>query len=158
MRRLFIGPAALAMMVVAACGGDSSSDTQSSTTPTTAAPAGSGSSFSGRDSDQFCALVRTYTDRLSGLSRANTTAAQVRQLATELGSAIQQAVAVAPTEIKADVTLVSRAATDYLAALQKAGYDFGKLPQDAAARFQAPDVAAASGRLQDYSRSVCGTS
>lgn len=158
MRRLFIGVGALiVVVVVAACGGNGSSDTARSTTPTTAAPAGTGTTFSGRDSGEFCGLVRTYRDRLSGLTAANTTQAQVRQLATDLDSAIQQAVVVAPAEIKTDVTLVANAAADYLAALQRAGYDFAKMPQDAAAKFQAPDVVAASGRLQDYSRSVCGT-
>ena len=157
MRRLFIGLGALIVVIIAACGGDGSSDSARSTTPTTAAAAGTGTTFSGRDSGQFCDLVRTYTARLSGLTAANTTQAQLRQLATELGSAIQQAVVVAPAEIKTDVTIVARAASDYLAALQKAGYDFAKMPQDAAAKFQAPDVVAASGRLQDYGRSVCRT-
>jgi hypothetical protein len=156
LRRLPIGIAVFAVLVLTACGGgdsdESASATASTTPPTTTAP-----SFSGSGSAQFCGLVKTYSDRLSGLSRANSTTAQVRQFATELGSAIQQAVAVAPAEIKADVTIVAAAAADYLAGLQRAGYDFNRIPAESLQKFQAPDVQAATQRLQAYGQTVCGT-
>ncbi len=156
MRRLPVGIAVFAVAVLSACGGGDSDEAASTTAPT-AAPATPPPTFSGAGSAQFCALVKTYSDRLGGLSRADSTPAQVRQFATELGSAIQQAVAVAPTEIKADVTLVAAAATDYLAGLQRAGYDLNRVPPEALQKFQAPDVQAATQRLQVYGQTVCGT-
>ncbi|MFN2609108.1 MAG: hypothetical protein ABR511_14645 [Acidimicrobiales bacterium] len=154
MRTVPLAAGALLALTLAACGGGSTttSATPTSATPTTAttaAPTGQGS--------QFCSLIKTYRDRLAGLSGARSTPAQIRQFATDLGTAIQQAVAVAPAEIKADATLVAGAAGDYLAALKAAGYDLSKLPSSASARFSAPDVAAASTRLQDYANRTCGT-
>ena len=156
MRRLPIGIALSAVLVVTGCGGGDSDETAPTTPPTTVAQATT-PTFSGSGSGQFCELVKTYSDRVSGLSRATTTPAQVRQLATELGSAIQQAVAVAPGEIKSDVTLLAAAATDFLAGLQRAGYDLNKVPPEGLQKFQAPDVQAATQRLTAYGQSVCGT-
>ena len=156
MRRLPLGLALSAVLVFTGCGGGDSDETATTTPPTTTAEATT-PTFSGAGSGQFCELVKTYNDRVSGLSRATSTPAQLRQLSTELGSAIQQAVSVAPPEIKSDVTLVAAAATDFLAGLQRAGYDLNKLPQDSLQKFQAPDVQAATQRLTAYGQSVCGT-
>ena len=156
LRRLAIGIALTAVLVVAGCGGDDSEETASNTAPT-AAPATTAPTFSGSGSAEFCGLVKTYSDRATGLSRATSTPAQLRQLATELGTAIREAVAVAPAEIKADVSLVAAAATDYLAGLNRAGYDLNRVPPESLQKFQAPDVQAASQRLQVYGQTVCGT-
>jgi hypothetical protein len=156
LRKLPLGLALSAVLVLTGCGGGDSDETATTTPPTTTAQA-TAPTFSGAGSGQFCQLVATYSDRVSGLSRATSTPAQVRQLSNELGSAIQQAVAVAPAEIKADVSLVAAAATDFLAGLQRAGYDLNKLPQESLQKFQAPDVQAATQRLTTYGQSVCGT-
>jgi hypothetical protein len=156
LRRLPIGIALSAVLVLTGCGGDDSDETAPTTPPTTSAAATT-PTFSGSGSGQFCELVMTYSDRVSGLSRATSTPAQVRQLAGELGSAIQQAVAVAPAEIRSDVSLVAAAANDFLAGLQRAGYDMNRLPSESLQRFQAPDVQAATQRLTAYGQSVCGT-
>ena len=156
MRRLPLGLALSAVLVLTGCGGGDSDETATTTPPTTTAEATT-PTFSGAGSGQFCQLVATYSDRVSGLSRAASTPAQVRQLSTELGSAIQESVAVAPAEIKSDVTLVAASATDFLAGLERAGYDLNKVPPESLQKFQAPDVQAASQRLTAYARSVCGT-
>ena len=157
MRKLWSGMVLSLLLAVAGCGGggDDSDETAPTIPPTTPAEATT-PTFSGRGSGEFCQLVATYSDRVSGLSRATSTPAQVRQLAGELGSAIQQAVAVAPAEIKSDVTLVAAAATDFLAGLQRAGYDLNRVPQESLQRFQAPDVQAATQRLTAYGQTVCG--
>ncbi len=154
MRRLPLVIALSAVLVLTACGGDDSDD-RAAPTVATAPAATTSPTFTGTGSAQFCGLMNTYRARLTGINAATATPAQVQQLATELGSAIQQAVAVAPPEIKPDVTLVAAAANDYLAELRRAGYDAKKLPPGANQRFQAPDVQAAAGRLQAYDQTVC---
>lgn len=156
MRRWWVG-IVLFVVLVAGCGGGDSDESASTTAPPATSGGTTAPTFSGAGSGQFCDLVKTYSDRTAGLTRANSTPAQVRQLATELGAAIQQAVSVAPAEIKTDVTLVAAAAKDYLAGLQRVGYDLSRVPPDALQKFQAPDVQAATERLQNYSRTVCGT-
>ena len=156
MRRLPIGIAVFAVLVLTGCGGGDSDETATTTPPTTTAEA-TNPTFSGAGSGRYCQLVATYSDRVSGLSRATSTPAQVRQLSTELGSAIQEAVAVAPAEIKADVSLVAAAATDFLAGLERAGYDLNKVPPESLQKFQAPDVQAATQRVTAYGQTVCGT-
>lgn len=154
MRRLPLGMATLAVLLLAACGGGGSDDS-SSPTVVTAPPASTAPTFSGSGSSQFCQLANTYRDRVASLGGATTTAAQVRQLVTELSSAIDQAVAVAPPEIKADVTILAAAARDYAAGLRQAGYDIGKVPDSALQKFRAPDAQEASSRLQAYDETVC---
>jgi len=135
--------------IIAGCGGGGSAKS------TTASTAAGDSATQGPD--EFCGLIKTYSDRLAGLSQASSTPTQIRSFAQDLGSAITSAVAAAPADIKADVTVVAGAADDYLASLKSADYDLAKLPPDAAQGFQAPDVAAAAARLQTYSHDVCHT-
>ena len=157
MGRLWAGVAALAAAVaLVGCGGGGGSKESKALPTTTAAGATTAPTYSGTGSTPFCDLVRTYRDRLAQLSGPTATPAERRRFGQELGPAIRQAVAAAPAEIKSDVTLVAGAATQYLAALEKVGYDFGKVPPEALERFQAPDVMAASSRLEAYGRNVCG--
>ncbi len=154
MRKLPLAIALFAVLVLAACGGDDSEES-APTTAANAAAATTTPTFTGSGSGEFCQLVNTYRERFTGINQASATPAQLRQLATEAGSAIQQAVAAAPPEIKADVTVVAEAANDYLTKLRQAGYDLRRLGPDAAASLQAPDVAAAVQRFTAYDQSVC---
>ncbi len=154
MRKPWAGPgrtvvAVVVAAIIAGCGGGGS--TKSTTASTTAGDSAA------QGSDEFCGLIKTYSDRLAGLSQASATPAQIQSFAKDLGSAIKSAVAAAPADIKADATVVAGAADDYLASLESANYDMAKLPPDAAQGFQAPDVAAAAARLQTYSHDVCHT-
>jgi hypothetical protein len=153
MRRIaiFVG---LLPLALAGCGGGGSSSTDAPAATSAPPPA---TAAAGAQGGRFCELIRTYSDRLSGLSAASSDKARIRQFATDLGSAIREAVTVAPPERKADSVLVAGAANDYLAALKSAGYDLSKVPPSATQRFQAPDVAAASDRLSTYARDVCRT-
>jgi len=150
-----VGPGTLVVTIIVAtivsgCGGGGS--TKATTSPTTIAD-----SSQAPDSEKFCGLIRTYSDRFAGVSQPGSTPAQIKTFAQDVESALQSAVAVAPAEIKSDTTVVAGAANGYLAQLKSVGYDLAKLPPDAANGFQAADVAAAAGRLQNYSTDVCGT-
>ncbi len=154
MRKPLVGSGRIvvAMIVatlIAGCGGGGSA--KSTTASTTAGDAAA------QGTDEFCGLIKAYSDRLAGLSQASSSPAQIQSFAKDLGSAIKAAVAAAPADIKADATVVAGAADDYLASLKSADYDLAKLPPDAAQGFQTPDVAAAAGRLQTYSHDVCHT-
>jgi FAD/FMN-containing dehydrogenase len=156
MRRTTLGRGIVATIALAAalaaCGGGGSTKPASApTTVSTQAPS------SGPDSEKFCGLIRDYSDRLASLSQASSSPAQVRQLAQDVGTAIESAIAVAPADIKSDATVVAGAAKDYLAALEAAGYDLAKLPPDAAQRFEAPDVSVSATSLRAYAASVCGS-
>jgi FAD/FMN-containing dehydrogenase len=135
-----------------ACGGGGSAK-QASTPTTVAAQAPA----SGPDSGKFCGLITDYSQRLAGLSQASSSPAQVRQLAQQVGTAIESAIAVAPADIKSDATVVAGAAKDYLAALEAAGYDLAKVPPEAAQRFEAPDVTVSATSLRAYASNVCGS-
>src|SRR5215210_6130040 len=128
--------ALLVATVTAGCGGDGSAKSDSA--PSTVA-GGRPSPAVGPDSEDFCGLIRTYSARLGGLTQATATPDQVRDLSEELTSALKSAADVAPAELKADVTVLTGAAEDYLAKLKDAGYDLSKLPPDATQAFSAPD-------------------
>ncbi len=152
MREALVSPgrivvAVIMAVVIAGCGGGSSA--KSTTAPTTVGD------LAAPNSGEFCGLIKAYSDRLAGISQASSTPDQIRTFAQDLGAAIKGAVAAAPADIKADATVVAGAADDYLASLKSVDYDLAKLPPDAAQGFQAPDVAAAAGRLQIYSHDVC---
>ncbi|MDQ6797122.1 MAG: hypothetical protein M3011_03690 [Actinomycetota bacterium] len=154
MRRILVGPGMIVVTtivaaVISGCGGGGS--TKSTTSPTTAA-----AGTQAPDKEKFCELIRTYSVRLAALNQPNTTPAQIRSFAQDVGSSMQSAVAIAPAEIKSDTVIVAGAADDFLAALKSVDYDQAKLPPDAAKGFLAPDVVAAAGRFQNYSRDVCG--
>ncbi len=155
MRNVLVGRGTIVVtMIVAAiisgCGGGGS--TKSSASPTTVA-----GGSQAPDSEKFCGLIRTYSDRFAGVSQPGSTPAQIKTFAQDVESALQSALAVAPAEIKSDTTVVAGAANRYLAQLKSVDYDLAKLPPEAANGFQATDVVAAAGRLQNYSHDVCGT-
>ena len=144
--------AVVVLVGFAGCGGDDSDDNAS---PTTAAGAPAPGP-SNPDASEFCDLIATYSDRLAVLGQPSATPERIRAVAEDGATAIQQAVAAAPADIKGDVTVVAGAAEDYLAALQNAGYDLSKLPPDAAGVFSAPDVSASASNLQVYAQNTCG--
>jgi hypothetical protein len=155
---------ALALVAVAAgCGGGGSSTkaapraSTTATTATTVVPT-SAFSFSGADSARFCEFTRTYYDRFAKLLVGLTGRAdkgELRRVVEELTGATREAVAVAPAEIKADMQTVADAATEVVAALDRADFDSSKVPPDVAARLQAPEVKVARDRVDAYVRKVC---
>ena len=148
----------LVLVVMTGCGGgddDGASPTTSSpgTVPTTTVrPVDT--SFTGQDSAQFCALSRTFNDRFASVG-GNTTPAQLRTVAREGQTAISQALAAAPAEIKRDVEVISRTFTAFLGELEKVNYDATKVPPAALESLSAPEFQQSTTRFQAYYRSVC---
>ena len=155
MRRVFAAPLMIVVAVVvlvglAGCGGGDDSDDNAA--PTTA----TGAAAPGSPDGDFCDLIATYSERLAVLGQPSATPERIREVAEDGASAIQEAVAAAPADIKGDVTVVAGAAEEYLAALQNADYDLSKLPPEATGVFTAPDVSAAASKLQVYAQNTCG--
>lgn len=101
--------------------------------------------------------TRTYTERFSSVG-SNPSPAQLRTVAQEGQTAITQAVAAAPAEIKPDVEVLARTFGNLITELERVNYDATRLPPGALQALQAPEFTQATTRFQAYSRSVCGIS
>ena len=152
----------LALLVLAGCsGGDD--DTATPAPSTTAAAAGGpttslrtvDTNFTGQGSTEFCNLARTYTERSSQLG-PNATPAQLRTVAREGQTAINQALGAAPAEIKKDVEVISTGFGGLLTELEKVNFEAARLPPAALNALTAPEFAQSSTRFQAYLRNVCG--
>ena len=160
MRRT-VATCVVALVMLAGCSGG---DDKAASTATTAGGAAAGptttvrpvsTSFSGANSAQFCALARTYNDRFTSVG-SNPTPAQLRTVTREGQTAITQAVAAAPAEIKPDVEVLARVFGAMLTALEAVNFDAPKLPPTALAGLSSPEFTASTQRFQAYTKSVCG--
>ncbi len=158
MRRALVTTVLLAL-VLAGCGGDSDDAEPAGGTTTTAAagtatPGSVDTNFTGQGSERFCGLARSYRERLDKLGTTDPT--QLRPLATEAETAIKEAQAAAPSEIKGDVQVVAAVSMAFFQQLAKVNYDLTKMPPDAVSGLQRPEVQASTQRVAAYSEKVCG--
>jgi hypothetical protein len=149
----------LALALLAGCTSDDKklatpASTSVAPLPTTVVPVNT--SFTGQGSAQFCALAKTYSDKFANVGTANTPA-QLRSISQDASTAISQAAAAAPAEIKADAQVVSNAFVALFAELQRANFDITKVSPTAFTSLQTPEVSTATTRFQAYLRTVCGT-
>ncbi len=160
-RNLAIGAwGAVAVVALAGCSGSSkpsSSGSQASPTsaPAASTPTTSARPFTGQNSAQFCALAKTYNDRLATVG-SGATPAQLRTSTQEGRTAISQAVNAAPAEIKPDVQVISNAFGALFVELEKVNFEAAKVSPAAFAPLQTREVQDAAVRLDTYLRSVCG--
>jgi imidazolonepropionase-like amidohydrolase len=144
-----------ALFGLAACGSDSKTENASDTgdAVTTEVPDSKGGA------DAYCGLATKY----SGLEKAFTPGADAATLKSSLETAknaLDDAVKVAPSEIKADVKVIANAYGPFIEAMAKANFDFTKVnPQDPAfADIQKPEVAEAAQRIEAWGKAHCGAS
>ena len=156
---LAIGGLALALL-----GGCSNGDGDKQASPTTVAGPASGpattvrpvdTSFTGQNSAQFCALAKTYNDRFKTVGAASTPA-QLRAVAQDGRTAINDAVAAAPAEIKPDVQVLANAFANLFTELERVNFEVSRVPPAAFAPLQAPEFQASTTRFQAYITRVCG--
>ena len=148
-------------------GGCSSGDGEPDAAPTTAGGSATtvagpattvrpvDTNFTGQDSAQFCTLAKTYNERFAGVD-ANATPAQLRTVAQEGRTAIDQTVTAAPAEIKPDVQVVASAFGALFTELERVGFDVSRLSPSAFAALQTPEFQASTTRFQAYLPNVCG--
>jgi hypothetical protein len=153
---------ALALVILTGCSGGDDDDAAPTTAPAAGASGGSSTtvrpvdtSFTGQNSAQFCALAKTYNERFTGVG-SNPTPAQLRTLAREGQTAINQAVTAAPGEIKRDVEVIATTFGGLISELEKVNYEAARMPPAAFNSLSAPDFTASTTRFQAYIRTVCG--
>lgn len=150
----------VALIVMAGCSGGDDKDAASNTTTPPAGGAtttvlSTNTSFTGQNSAQFCTLAKTYTERSAKVS-STPSAAELRTLTREGQTAISQAAAAAPAEIKRDVEIVAAGFNTLASELDKVNYDAARLPTTAFTSFSSPEFTQASTRFSAYIRTVCG--
>ncbi len=159
------GGLAVIGLAMGACGGSpvGARDGAASQASGAATPAGAATSdttpaaAAGGSGGAVCDLIRTYRQRLEDLDQQGLgDPGRLRQFMASLTSALDQAVQVAPADVRADITLIRNATKDYNAMLSGAGYDVTKLTRGTDNPLLHADVQAASERQDAYARATCG--
>ena len=151
--------ALVAVLGLSGCGGGSDDDEGGKAAPTTVPPPPTtvvpvvGNDQAGTP---FCQLARTWTEKYSTLLASLNDPAKLRAASTDAESAIRQARATAPTEIRADVNVVATTAGQVLAALQKNNFDLAGTPE--VTKLQEPGFQSSFANLNRYTRAHCGVS
>lgn len=174
MTRWMLAMVAAVALFAAACGGDSDGDDTApetsavvaddgdDTTATTAAEAAEGTSapkddiqVSGDPNSEWCGLAASLQAQFDGVE-ADPFAFFSEEGMAMLNDALDQAVQVAPPEIRSDVALSRDSFAEIEALLQANDYDLLSIPQaDFEAIDQSSQVAAAD-RIEAYNEQVCG--
>jgi hypothetical protein len=159
MRRLVVTAGVVALLTLTACSSGSGDKTAASAT-TTVPPSipSTTTTLVVRGSDQastpFCKLVVTYTQQFAALLPAAGDPTKLKAATTDAESAIRQAQASAPAEIKPDVTVVATTASQVLTALQKNNFDITKTPE--VNKLQDPGFQTSFANVNRYAQAHCG--
>ena len=153
---LILGIGSLAGIFVAILSGDddtvstaSSSSSSSSTTSTTRVE------FTGEGSEVFCRTDAQLNQQLSEQAPTTTDPAALGAYFQQKVDAVKQLEAIAPVEVKADVSTTIAAYEAYAPVLAAVGWDQSKVTAEQAAAIQTPEVTAAGQRLSQYTERVC---
>jgi hypothetical protein len=121
---------------------------------------GAPSSSQPSTTSQFCSTFVTNYAALSGRG-VGSDAANLRSAFGSIGSVLGDLERLAPTEIKADVDRLTAFLRDYATVLNKYGFDFGRLEQEATADEKAkldrgdPAEIKSINTIQQFVRSNC---
>lgn len=154
MRRLLGTLGLVAALGLVGCGGGGDDKAASTTTPTTAVPVTALPVGNDQASTPFCMLARTYTEKFDTLLASASDPAKLKAATTDAESAIRQAQAAAPAEIKPDVTVVATTASQVLTALAKNNFDLSKTGE--VSKLQEPRFQTSFANLNRYARAHCG--
>ena len=140
----------LAVLALGACGGGddektSSGSSTTSQTKTTGQAAGT----------PFCKKAAEL--QAASQQPTDPNAPDARRIAYEQAAEVTAGLlAVAPDELKADLTAMNDATQKLLEALRKVDFDISKLPPEDQAIFQDTELQAASSRVGEYLQVSCG--
>jgi len=119
------------------------------------ASSGTVATFHGSSHSEFCHLSRKDRAAFAGARVEAAPRARVKELYENVGSALDQARAAAPGEIRRDFEVFMAAYTPFLKALAAANYDVASV-SDATRQLGTAKVTAASSRITQYVQQVCG--
>jgi hypothetical protein len=143
--------ALLMAIVLSACGGGGSGSSAHSATTLAA-----GSNVKAGGASQFCQVV---SDAISAANpafrQAGSTPDVIHQEYVAGKAKGQEALSIAPSEIKPDLTLLMDASNQLGDALAKVNYDGTKLPAASTAPFSNPQIQAASTHVSTYVQQHC---
>ena len=158
----FVAVVIVGAFVLAACGGG---DSSSAASPAVSASSGGGSSVAGGAFAAQCAQVVTAMSAAAAAVPASMSGG-AGDLSTTLDQ-LKSFADAAPEEIRADLMTVYQAYGEFMSTMQDAGYDpsSGQPPspeviaamQQATQKFQDPEFIAASGRVQAWFATNCGS-
>ena len=155
MRRLLMSLGLVAVLGLTACGGGGDDEDAAPSTTPPPAPATTAAVGNDQAGTPFCQLARTYSEKYASLLTAANDPVRLRAATTDAESAIRQAQASAPAEIKADVTKVAGTASQVLSMLQRNNFDLSRTP-DVLTRLQEPSFQTALTNVNRYGRARCG--
>jgi hypothetical protein len=156
-RRNRVVPAAclVALLPLTGCSDDKKNDgatPSSEGTATTARPVDT--SFTGEGSEEFCRFITTFTEGSQNVS-PTASAAELETSFREALTAIDQAVSVAPGEIKNDVVSIADTFERVVTAVSTADFNLDRVDASTLEALQSPGFLDAVTRLQAYLTSIC---
>jgi hypothetical protein len=134
---------------------DSSNSTASSTASTASTTSTTRVEFTGTGGQAFCTADTQLNDQLSKQAPTTTDPAGLAAYFQKKVTAIKQLEAIAPAEIKADVSTTIAAYQAFEPVLAAVGWDQSKVTQAQAAAIQTPEVTKAGQALEQYTERVC---
>jgi hypothetical protein len=159
-RRNRVVPAAclVALLPLTGCSDGKDSDGATPTSvggATTARPVDT--SFTGEGSEEFCRFITTFTEGSQNVS-PTASPAELEASFREALTAIDQAVSVAPGEIKTDVESIANTFEGVVTAVSTAEFNLDRVDASALAALQSEGFLDSVTRLQAYLTSICKTS
>ncbi len=134
---------------------DDSSSSASTTSSTASTTSTTRVEFTGTGSEAFCRADADLNQKLSREAPTTTDPAGLAAYFQKKVDAIKQLEAIAPAEVKADVTTTIAAYQAFAPVLASVGWDQSKVTPQQAAAIQTPEVTAAGQRLSQYTERVC---
>jgi hypothetical protein len=110
--------------------------------------------FTGAGSARFCELLRSFESSSKSAPAIGDPSA-LRDAFRTAESSVKQAVALAPAEIKPDVTRLSSVYSEFLAALDTVNFDFSKMSPATVASLASQGTRDAATRVEAYTRTIC---
>jgi len=147
----------VALLPLAGCSDDKKG---ASVTPTSAATGSTvrpvDTSFTGEGSAEFCRFITTFTQGSQNIS-PNATPAELEASFREALAAIDQAVSVAPAEIKGDVVVIADTFENVVTAVSTANFQLDLVDATVLQALQSEAFLDGVTRLQAYLTTICRT-
>lgn len=144
----------IALLTLVGCSDSDNGNETSTPTSTASTVRPVDTSFTGEGSAEFCQFIKTFNAGSEVSPSASP--AELEADFNESLAAINQAVTVAPAEIKPDVVAIADSFKTVVTAVSNANFDLTKIDGSALAALQTEGFLDAVTRLQAYLNTYCG--